>query len=226
MFDIFKNLFGKKDEVAEVVIPKNTIKKDIYTAETGDIINFGHNDLTQLIEQSYKITSRLILESNNHKMIFLVAKSTPELPVIYIDITTHEEHITIYKEVSPEDVFSCLEEGNSPDSEFASHLLQEKEDNGSFEFDQNGDEELLNQNWFNKKRYYVRKKGEYKRLETKKNVTVAEGNNVEDVEVYWFEADQREYNFLTVLSEGVGHTILYAGRRIEPHDISSIDSPE
>lgn len=225
MFGIFKNLFGSKEEV-QVVNPVPVVKKDIYNATVGDVITFGMNDLKQLVDQTYKITSRLILENDNHKMVFLIARSKPELPVIYIDITTHEEHIMVYKEVSPDDVFSCLVEGNSEDSEFASHLLQEREDNGSFAFDSDLEQEMLDEHWFNKKRYYVRKKGEYKRLETRKNVYSAEGNNVEMVEVYWFEADQREFNFLTVLSEGVGHTMLYAGRRIEPYDISSIDSPE
>ncbi len=222
--NLFKSLFGK-EEVKEVVVA-NKVKKDIYNTTIGDLITFGHNDLTELIDQTYTITGRLILEGESHKMVFLKASSRPDLPKIYIDITTNEDHITIYKEVSPDDVFSCLAEGSSPESEFASHLRADVEDNGSFQFNPKANKEEIDRSWFNNKRYYVKKKGEYKKLETNKNILVAEGNNVEDSQVYWFESDQREFNFLSVLIAEVGSTTLYAGRRIEPYDISSIDSQE
>lgn len=221
--NLFKSLFGK-EEVKEVVVA-NKVKKDIYNTSIGDLITFGHNDLTELIDQTYTITGRLILEGEEHKIVLLKASSRPDLPKIYIDITTNEDHITIYKEVSPDDVFSCLAEGDSKDSEFASHLISGVEDNGSFQFNPRANKEEMDRSWFNNKRYYVKKNGEYLFLETNKDILKAEGNNVEECQLNWFESDQREFNFLTILTKS-GHTLLYAGRRIEPYDISSIDSQE
>lgn len=223
--NFIKGLFGQKEDVQQPVAVVK-VKKDIYNTTIGDLITFGHNDLTELIDETFTITGRFILENDRHKMIFLKASGRPQLPKIYIDITTNEDHITIYKEVSPDDVFSCLAEGDSPESEFASHLIHDVEDNGSFQFSQDKTQEEMDKYWFNKKRYYVRKNGEYLFLETNKDVLKAEGNNVEDCQLNWFESDQREFNFITLLREGTGATTLYAGRRIEPYDISSIDSPE